>query len=417
MASLNLKSFSKKQRIVLTWWKNNAPNFDGIICDGAIRSGKTSCMALSFVIWASINFQLRSFAFCGKTISSLKRNMLEELIPRLEALGFKVKNYPSKNYLDISLGLKTNRFYIFGGKDEGSSSLIQGITLAGVLLDEVALMPRTFVEQAAARCSVKGSKLWFNCNPDNSYHWFKKEWINKRKEKHLLYVHFSLKDNPSLSKAVIERYKRLYSGAFYKRFVLGQWSNTAGAVYPMFSYEKNTFSRPPKHFNRYAVSCDYGTVNPASFGLWGEYNGCWYRIDEYYYNSREKGFQRTDEEHYAALEKLCEGKEIEMIVCDPSAASFIECVKRHGKFKITQGKNDVISGIRKVSDAIKSGKIKISVGCEDTLREFSLYRWDERAGSDCPVKENDHAMDDIRYFVTHFFSQNNGTFFVSSIER
>ena len=87
MASLNLKSFSKKQRIVLTWWKNNAPNFDGIICDGAIRSGKTSCMALSFVIWASINFQLRSFAFCGKTISSLKRNMLEELIPPTGTLG------------------------------------------------------------------------------------------------------------------------------------------------------------------------------------------------------------------------------------------------------------------------------------------------------------------------------------------
>ena len=416
MASLNLRTFSKKQRIVFTWWKNNAPDFDGIICDGAIRSGKTSCMALSFVIWASVNFQLRSFAFCGKTISSLKRNMLEELIPRLESLGFTVKNCHSKNYLDISLGLKTNRFYIFGGKDEGSSSLIQGVTLEGVL-DEVALMPRTFVEQAAARCSVKGSKLWFNCNPDNSYHWFKKEWIDKRNEKHLLYVHFSLKDNPSLSKTVIERYQRLYSGAFYKRFVLGQWSNTSGAVYPMFSYEKNTFSTPPERFDRYAVSCDYGTVNPASFGLWGEYNGCWYRIDEYYYNSREKGLQRTDEEHYNALEQLCKGKEIEMIVCDPSAASFIECVKRHGKFKITQGKNDVISGIRKVSDALKSGKIKISAKCEDTLREFSLYRWDERAGADCPVKENDHAMDDIRYFVTYFYNQSNTSFFVSSIDR
>ena len=106
-----------------------------------------------------------------------------------------------------------------------------------------------------------------------------------------------------------------------------------------------------------------------------------------------------------------------MIICDPSAASFIECVKRHGRFKITQGKNDVISGIRKVSDALKSGKIKISAKCEDTLREFSLYRWDERAGADCPVKENDHAMDDIRYFVTYFYNQSNSSFFVSSIDR
>lgn len=415
--TLNMKNFSKKQRIVFTWWRKNKGNYDGIICDGAIRSGKTSCMALSFVVWASIRFQNRSFAFCGKTISSLKRNMLEELIPRLESLGFSIKNYSAKNYLDISLGSNSNRFYIFGGKDEGSSSLIQGITLAGILLDEVALMPRSFVEQAVARCSVKGSKLWFNCNPDNSYHWFKKEWIDKRKEKHLLYVHFALNDNPSLSKAVIERYKRLYSGAFYKRFVLGRWSNTAGAVYPMFSYEKNTFSLPPEHFECYAVSCDYGTVNPASFGLWGKHDNTWYRIDEYYYNSREKGQQRTDEEHYKALENLCHGKEIDMIVCDPSAASFIECVKRHGRFRITQGKNDVISGIRKVSDALRSERIKISVNCEDTLKEFSLYRWDERAGSDSPVKENDHAMDDIRYFVTHFLKENTDSFFVSSVDR
>ncbi|MDO5124845.1 MAG: PBSX family phage terminase large subunit [Ruminococcus sp.] len=416
MSKISLKNYSKKQRSVFTWWKNS-PHFDGIICDGAIRSGKTSCMALSFVIWASMNFHGKAFAFCGKTISSLKRNMLEELIPRLESVGFIVKNQSAKNYLDISLGSVTNRFYIFGGKDEGSSSLIQGITLAGILLDEVALMPRSFVEQAVARCSLKGSKLWFNCNPDNSFHWFKKEWIDKREQKNLLYVHFSLNDNPSLSKAVIERYKRLYSGAFYKRFVLGKWSNTAGAVYPMFCYEKNTFSVPPERFDCYAVSCDYGTVNPASFGLWGRHNGCWYRIDEYYYNSREKGLQRTDEEHYKALEKLCQGKDIDMIVCDPSAASFIECVKRHGKFKITQGKNDVISGIRKVSDALRSGKIKISVKCEDALREFSQYRWDERAGSDSPVKENDHAMDDIRYFVTHFCKENTDSFFVSSIDR
>lgn len=414
---LNLKKFSKKQRRIFNWWRFEADHYDGIICDGAIRSGKTSCMALSFVIWATLHFQHRSFAFCGKTISSLKRNMLGELIPRLESLGFVVKNYAAKNYLDITLASRTNRFYIFGGKDEGSSSLIQGITLAGVLLDEVALMPRSFALQAVARCSVKGSKLWFNCNPDNSHHWFKKEWIDKCKEKRLLYVHFSLYDNPSLSKAVIERYKRLYSGAFYKRFVLGKWSNTAGAVYPMFSRKKNTFSRPPQRFDCYAVSCDYGTVNPASFGLWGKSGDTWYRLDEYYYNSKEEGAQRTDEEHYQALEKLCFGKEIEMIVCDPSAASFIECVKRHGKFKITQGKNDVISGIRRVSDALRSQKIKISVNCKDTLREFSLYRWDERAGSDSPVKENDHAMDDIRYFVTHFLKEKTDSFYVSAVDR
>lgn len=413
-----MEKYSKKQRMIFDWWQQqNTKYHDGIICDGAIRSGKTSCMALSFVFWATVWFDERSFALCGKTIGSLRRNMLTELIPKLKRIGFEVQENISKNYIDISLDMHSNRFYIFGGKDESSSSLIQGITLAGVLLDEVALMPRSFVEQAVARCSVKGSRLWFNCNPDNSFHWFKKEWIDKKKEKNLLYIHFDLTDNPSLTDTVIKRYKRLYSGAFYKRFVLGQWSDTSGAVYPMFSYEKNTFSAAPQSFSQYAVSCDYGTVNPASFGLWGESSGVWYRIDEYYYDSRQKGIQRTDEEHYAALERLCGGRKIEMIVCDPSAASFIQCVKRHGKFNITQGRNDVISGIRLVSDMLREGKIMISRACEDTLREFSLYRWDEKAGADCPVKENDHAMDDIRYFALYFLNKSPTSFFVSSVDR
>ena len=418
MAHLELEKFSKKQRLIFTWWRNPKLNVrDGIICDGAIRSGKTSCMSLSFVIWASIKFDDCSFAFCGKTIGSLRRNMLKELITRLSAYGFEIKDNVSKNYLDITFGDHTNRFYIFGGKDESSCSLIQGVTLAGILLDEVALMPRSFVEQAVARCSVTGSKLWFNCNPDNSFHWFKKEWINKRRQKNLLYVHFELSDNPSLTESVIKRYQRLYTGAFYKRFILGKWCSTTGAVYPMFSYERNTFEKSPEHFSRFAVSCDYGTVNPASFGLWGESDGIWYRIDEYYYNSREKGVQRTDEEHYKALEKLCGDRKIEMIICDPSAASFIQCVKRHGKFNITQGKNDVISGIRLVGDMLKMGKIKISKGCEDTLREFALYRWDESAGKDCPIKENDHAMDDIRYFALYFLGSKPSGFFVSTLDR
>lgn len=415
---LEMSNFSEKQQIIFKWWRDpKLKNMDGIICDGAIRSGKTSCMSLSFVIWASIWFNDRSFAFCGKTIGSLRRNMLRELISRLNHFGFEVKDNVSRNYLDITFGDNTNRFYIFGGKDESSSALIQGVTLAGIFLDEVALMPRSFVEQAVARCSVKGSKLWFNCNPDNSFHWFKREWINKRRQKNLLYIHFELNDNPSLTESVIKRYKRLYTGAFYKRFILGQWCNTTGAVYPMFSYERNTFNNPPERFNRYAVSCDYGTVNPASFGLWGENGGVWYRIDEYYYNSKEKGVQRTDEEHYKALEELCGDRKIEMIICDPSAASFIQCVKRHGKFNITQGKNDVISGIRLVGDMLKMGKIRISRDCQDTLREFSLYRWDEKAGKDCPVKENDHAMDDIRYFALYFLSQKPSGFFVSALER
>lgn len=309
-----------------------------------------------------------------------------------------------------------NRFYYFGGRDEGSPSLIQGVTLAGVLLDEAALMPRSFIEQAVARCSVVGSKLWFNCNPDNPYHWFKKEWIDKAEEKRLIYRHFVLEDNPTLDRAVIERYHRIYTGTFYERFVLGKWTAAEGLVYPMFDEEKNVFEGDIQ-CERYVISCDYGTVNPSSFGLWGESGGVWYRLREYYYDSRREGMQKTDEEHYKGLEELADGLCIEKVICDPSAASFIQCIRRHGKFTVQPAKNDVVSGIRLVSDCIKDGRIRINRRCRDTLREINLYRWDEKAGKDAPVKENDHAMDDMRYFAAECLGRENDDFFVLTVEH
>lgn len=283
-------------------------------------------------------------------------------------------------------------------KDESSAALIQGMTLAGVLFDEVALMPRSFVEQALARCSVTGSKFWFNCNPETPGHWFYKEWIEKRNERGALYLHFTMEDNPSLSREVKERYKAMFSGVFYQRFIEGKWVAAQGLVYP-FAQEL-LCDTPADGWEDWAVSCDYGTVNPASFGLWSLRKGCWYRVDEYYYASRETGEQRTDEEHYAALEKLCGNKPVSRVVVDPSAASFIAVISRHGKFTAVPANNEVIDGIRQVSTALKEGRIKICKSCVDAAREFSLYRWNNDLSRDVPVKENDHAMDDIRYFVT-----------------
>lgn len=402
----------------LTWWKSEETSgYDAIICDGAVRSGKTLCMSISFVAWAMENFSDGSFAFCGKTITSLKRNVTTPLLLFLKEFGFTCIEKVSKNYIDISFKHRTNRFYIFGGKDEASASLIQGITLCGVLLDEVALMPRSFVEQSLARCSVTNSKLWFNCNPEHPYHWFYKEWIEKAKEKNALYLHFTMKDNPSLSKAIIERYNSLYSGVFYKRFILGKWTTATGLVYPMFDVKTHVFTEKPPSCIRYVVSCDYGTVNPSSFGLWGENGGVWYRLDEYYFSSRVEQQLRTDEEHYQALEKLCDGKNIETVICDPSAASFMECIRRHGDFSVKSAKNDVLSGIRRVCDALKQGKILFSNNCSDSIREFSLYCWNSKGGVDAPIKENDHAMDDIRYFVSSILQEIEDDFFVLSMKR
>lgn len=228
-----------------------------------------------------------------------------------------------------------------------------------------------------------------------------------------------MKDNPSLSKSIRERYERLYSGVFYDRFILGKWTASSGVVYPMFNKEKHTFVTPPE-CKRFVISCDYGTVNPSSFGLWGECDGKWYRLKEYYYSSKLEGQARTDEEHYLALEQLADGVEIECVVIDPSAASFIECIRRHGRFKVIPAKNDVLSGIRRVSDALKQDKLMFSESCEDCLREFSLYYWSEKSGVDIPVKVNDHAMDDVRYFVSTILTNElyaSDSFFVASLNR
>ncbi len=419
MSKLKFSPFSQKQLTVLSWWhpESSLSHFDALICDGAVRSGKTLSMSVSFVAWSFFAFTDTSFAICGKTVSSVRRNIVTPIFPVLKQLGFICEEKLSRNEVIITYGKRTNKFFLFGGKDEASASLIQGMTLGGVLFDEVALMPRSFVEQALARCSLEGAKFWFNCNPENPQHWFKKEWIEKACQKNALHIHFLMQDNPSLSKKVIERYQSLYSGTFYERFVEGKWVAAEGIVYPQFNEKTHVVIPPEGKYEKYYISCDYGTVNPASFGLWGKKNDKWYRLKEYYHDSRREGLQKTDEEHYLSLKKLASGKPIESVIVDPSAASFIQCISRHGEFRVIPAKNKVLDGIRLVSDCLKDRRILFSPECKDTIREFSLYRWDSDSHKDSVRKENDHAMDDIRYFVSTILDNNENDFFVLSTER
>ena len=415
---MRISKLSAKQKLTMNWWGDpKYSDYDAVICDGAVRSGKTLSMSLGFVLWASASFDGGAFAICGKTVTSLRRNVITPLLPMLRDYGFTCIEKVSRSYIDLTFLGHTNRFYLFGGRDEGSAALIQGMTLSGVFLDEAALMPRSFVEQALARCSVSGSKMWFNCNPDNPAHWFYTEWIKKAEEKHALYIHFTMDDNPSLSDALKQRYKRLYSGAFYDRFVLGKWTASQGVVYPMFSEKKHVYSGDVE-CERFVISCDYGTVNPSSFGLWGLSGGVWYRLSEYYYASKREGVSRTDEEHYAALERLAGGREISRVIVDPSAASFIECIRRHGRFRVVKADNDVITGIRNVSTALSENRLRFHESCRDIIREFHLYSWNEKTGTDAPIKENDHAMDDMRYFVADMLKNDgDGGFFALSVSR
>ena len=398
---MKIKKFSPKQKRVMCWWgpRSADRHYDAIICDGAVRSGKTLCMGLSFVCWAMASFRGAQFAFCGKSVVSLRRNLLQELTPTLEELGFRCRERRSENLVIIGRSGRENRFYLMGGKDEGSAAFIQGVTLAGVLLDEAALMPRSFVEQAIARCSVQGSRLWFNCNPEGPQHWFYQEWILKRETRNALYLHFTMEDNPSLSARIRQRYRASYSGAFYRRFILGEWTAAKGLVYDFFDPARDAVPRPEGQMEQYVISVDYGTANPCSFGLWGLREGVWYRMEEYYYASRKTGVQLTDQEYVRALQALADGREIRSVVADPSAASFITALRQAG-FHVVKANNDVLSGIRITADLLKRGRIAICEGCEDCLREIAMYRWSEETeGRDAPHKDNDHAMDDMRYFA------------------
>ena len=415
---MGYSGFSAKQKTVLTWWMPGSPHHgkEAIICDGAVRSGKTMAMGLSFFLWAMSCFDGKRFGVCGKTIASLRRNVLSEILPRLEALGATWKEKRTENLVTVTFKGHRNQFYIFGGRDESSASLIQGITFAGVLLDEVALMPRSFVEQACARCSVAGSRLWFNCNPEGPGHWFYKTWILDAERKNCLRLHFLMEDNPSLSEQIRQRYQNLYSGVFYRRFVLGQWVQAEGRVYDFFGPDM-VKPAPAGEYEKWYISCDYGTVNPTSMGLWGLHRGVWYRVKEFYFNSREAMHQMTDDEYATAMKNLAGDRQVAAVVADPSAASFIETLRRKG-WRVIKAKNDVLSGIRQTSDALKEEKIVICEGCHDCLREMDSYVWDlSSENHDRVKKENDHAMDDMRYFVATVLNRQSAGFAVCAVDR
>lgn len=402
--TFHFKPFSKKQRKILNWWCDDSPvkDKDGIIADGAIRSGKTVSMSLGFIFWAMTRFHGQNFGMCGKTIGSFRRNVLFWLKIMLRSRGYSVSDHRADNLVIIAKGSVINYFYIFGGKDERSQDLIQGITLAGVFFDEVALMPESFVNQATGRCSVDGSKFWFNCNPDGPYHWFKRNWIDKRKEKNLLYLHFTMDDNLSLSEAIKTRYRTRYTGVFYERYIRGLWKMAEGAVYDMFHEMKHVRHTLENLINsNYYTSCDYGTQNATVFLLWcKDKDGVWVCCREYYYSGRNENSQKTDTEYADDLEKWLDGIEPVKIVIDPSAASFIAELKKRG-YSIKKARNDVLDGIRFVGSLLNEGKIAVYKDCKNTIMEFSSYVWDMKAcerGEDKPVKQNDHAMDAIRYF-------------------
>lgn len=401
------KPFSKKQLQVLFWWQS--PQYKdkfAIIADGSVRAGKTVIMSFSYVRWAMMNFDGVNFGMAGKTIGSLRRNVIRDLKRMLISEHYHVKDNQSENMLTVSKNGKTNYFFLFGGTNEASQDLVQGITLGGFFFDEVALMPESFVAQATSRLSVEGSKAWFNCNPDSPYHWFKLQWIDQLAKKNAIRIHFLMKDNPSLSEETLRRYDSMYSGVFYLRYILGQWAMADGLVYDNFDREKMVVDIPKEPvWEKQWISIDYGTQNATVFKLWSLFKGTWYNNAEYYYSGRETGRQKTDEQYIDDLEDFffehdLSRKNVKLIV-DPSAASFKKALRNRG-FGVVNANNNVLDGVRFMMTQMNLGKMKWTEASQHTLKEFGSYMWDKKAadrGEDAVVKEHDHCMDADRYFA------------------
>lgn len=390
-AVFRFKPFSKKQRKVLNWWCRSSPvrDYNGIIADGAIRSGKSVAMSLSFVVWAMSEFEACNFAMCGKTIGSFRRNVLFWLKLMLRSRGYSVSEQRTENLVVVRRGNLENYFYVFGGKDERSQDLIQGITLAGVFFDEVALMPESFVNQATGRCSVDGSKFWFNCNPGSPAHWFKTGWIDKRQDKRLLYLHFTMDDNLSLSEAVRERYRGMYTGVFFKRYILGEWKSADGVIYRQFADDPERFilDEVPADIIIGTMGLDFGGNGSAHAGcLVGITRG--YRsiviLDEYYRKEVIDPGTLTDDVcgFVQRSQAQCRATSI---WCDSAETTLIKGIRtevfaRHIPVEVRNArKGEIIDRIRLCDMLMSQGRFFIMRRCRHTIAALSEAVWDSKS--------------------------------------
>lgn len=399
-AVFRFKPFSRKQRKVLNWWCRSSPvrDYNGIIADGAIRSGKSVAMSLGFVVWAMSEFEACNFAMCGKTIGSFRRNVLFWLKLMLRSRGYSVSEQRTENLVIVRRGSVENYFYVFGGKDERSQDLIQGITLAGVFFDEVALMPESFVNQATGRCSVDGSKFWFNCNPGSPAHWFKTGWIDKRADKRLLYLHFTMDDSLSLSEAVKERYRGMYTGVFFKRYILGEWKSADGVIYRQFADDPERFilDEVPADIFIGTMGLDFGGNGSAHAGcLVGITRG--YRsiviLDEYYRKEVIDPGTLTDDV-CGFVQRSQAQVRATSIWCDSAETTLIKGIRtevfaRHIPVEVRNArKGEIIDRIRLCDMLMSQGRFFILRRCRHTIAALSEAVWDGKS----PTK--DRRLDD-----------------------
>lgn len=388
--------YTKKQRQLLELWKQKKLCRINLL-EGSVSSGKTWVSLVLWVFWVATMPTDKLYLMCGKSLTTLKRNCLIPLEELFGRSNFQFSTSAKEAYL---FG---RRILLEGANDARSESKIRGLTLQGAYCDELTLFPKDFFVMLLSRLRVPGAKLIATTNPDSPEHWLKKEYIDRRAELNMLVVRFLLDDNTTLDPQYVTAVKAEYTGVFYNRFILGEWCLAEGIVYPQFDRTQHVRQLDSPQ-GKWYISVDYGTLNAFSAGLWCYDGKQAYRAAEWYYSGRAQRRQLTNTQYLKHIQALAGGRNIEAVVVDPSAASFITELRQAG-FTVRKGKNDVVDGIRRVSTALQQRKLLFSPACQDCIREFSLYRWDEKAAEDRPIKENDHAMDDVRYFVNTVLRQ------------
>ena len=385
--------YTPKQRELLRLWQTNKLKRINLL-SGSVRSGKTWISLVLWAFWVATMPKEKNYLMTAKSLTTLKRNVLDLLTELVGEKNFIFSIAQKQAYL---FGRK---IYLEGANDARAESKIRGMTLQGAYCDELTLYGEDFFTMMLSRLSESNAKLFATTNPDTPMHWLNKKYIERRHELNMLLMTFLIDDNTFLDTKYVEELKKEYVGVFYDRFIKGEWIVAEGLVYDFFQSKKDTIIKTVdmNDYNEFYVSIDYGTINPCSMGLWGVNSEGAARIRESYFDSRKEGRQRTDEEHYQALVELVEDLPITRVIVDPSAASFIECIRRHGEFRVKPAINSVIDGIRITSSLLNAGMIRIAPSCKDCIREFGLYRWDEKKTADTVLKENDHAMDEVRYF-------------------
>lgn len=362
-------------------------NFKG----GATRSGKTY-LDFRWIIPIRIRERVGKdglTVILGVTKSTIERNVLE---PMRTIYGDALVGTISSDNTAWIFGEKC---YCLGAEKVSQVSKIRGASIKYCYGDEVADWSQEVFELLKSRLDKAYSCFDGTYNPQGPNHWLK-VFLDSKAD--VFSQTYTIDDNPFLPEAFVENLKREYRGTvFYDRYILGQWALAEGLIYPMFGESNIVDEEPPA--GRYYISVDYGTLNPFSAGLWCVTRQGAVRIKEYYYSGRGTQKQLTDEEYYQAIRELADGYNVDYVVIDPSAASFITTVFRHNEFHVVKANNDVMDGIRRTSVYLKSGELKIHRQCKDAIREFGLYRWDEESTVDKVIKADDHAMDDIRYFA------------------